>query len=168
MINTISSSEQIQKVQETYTTRSDLNNDKLSDILMYDSNAIYVKYAQQETEYLSEGSNSMITYYNKFYSYEMEHPSTWINPNQRYIKSLDQVRENSDAYGYMTINDITIKVVDKNKEPKNFRTDGQTFDTLQLSWTNSKYLGESADGYIIKVSNKIDNKDTPNSFRNIF
>ncbi|MBU3744299.1 MAG: hypothetical protein FGM61_07090, partial [Sediminibacterium sp.] len=77
----------------------------------------------------------------------MEHPSTWINPNQRYIKSLDQVREDSDAYGYMTINDITIKVVDKNKEPKNFKTDGQTFDTLQLSWTNSKYLGESADGY---------------------
>jgi hypothetical protein len=135
---------------------------------MYDSNAIYIKYAKQQTEYLSEGSNSMVTHYNKFYSYEMEHPSTRINPKQRYITSLDQVREDSDAYGYMTINDITIKVVDKNKEPKNFKTDGQTFDTLQLSWTNSKNLGESADGYIIKVSNKIDDKDTPSSFRNIF
>jgi len=28
-------------------------------------------------------------------------------------------------------------------------------------------LGESVDGYIIKISNKIDDKDTPSSFRDI-
>ncbi|MEI8009100.1 MAG: hypothetical protein WCI00_07120 [bacterium] len=82
----------------------------------------------------------MTTYYNKFYSYENEHPSTRINPQQRYIKSLNQMGNNSDAYGYMTINDITIKVVDKNKEPKNFKTDGQTFDNLELSRQNSDTL----------------------------
>ena len=65
----------------------------------------------------------------------------------------------------MTINDITIKVIDKNKEAKNFKTEGQTFDNLQLSRKNSKTLGESVDGYIIKVSNKVDDKDTPSSFR---
>jgi hypothetical protein len=101
----------------------------------------------------------LTTYYNKFYTYEEAHPWNWA------IKSLDQLRNNTDAYGYLTINDITLKVVDKNKEPKNFKTDGQTFDTLQLSWKNSKLLGEPVDGYVIKVSNKIDDKDTPSSFR---
>jgi len=65
----------------------------------------------------------------------------------------------------MTIDDMTIKVIDKNKETKNFRTEGQTFDNLQLSRQNSKSLGEPVDGYIIKLSNKIDDKDTPSSFR---
>lgn len=48
------SSEQIQNVQQTYTTKSDLNNDKVADILMYDSNAIYIKYAKQESEHFSK------------------------------------------------------------------------------------------------------------------
>jgi len=74
MVSTVTSSEQVQKVQKTYTTDIDLNNDKLSDILMYDSNTIYVKYAQQESEHFSKGNNSLTTYYNKFYSYESEHP----------------------------------------------------------------------------------------------
>lgn len=60
---------------------------------------------------------------------------------------------------------MTIKVVDTYQEAKNFRTDGQSFDNLQLSWKNSNMLGDHADAYIIKVSNKIDDKDTPSSFR---
>lgn len=63
---------------------------------------------------------------------------------------------------------MTIKVVDKNKEVKNMKTDGQTFDSLKISRTNSKTKGEDTDGYIIKVSDKIDEKDTPSSFRDIF
>ena len=54
MVNTVISSEQTQKVQQTYTTKTDLNNDKFSDILMYDSNTIYVKYAKQESEHFSK------------------------------------------------------------------------------------------------------------------
>ena len=54
MVNTVVSTDQIQNVQQNYTTDVDLNNDKKSDILMYDSNAIYVKYAQQESEHLSQ------------------------------------------------------------------------------------------------------------------
>jgi len=74
MVNTVNSSEQVQGVQQTYTTNIDLNNDKLSDILMYDANNIYIKYAKQETESLSKGNNTLTTYYSKFYSYEKEHP----------------------------------------------------------------------------------------------
>lgn len=54
MVNTIVSSEQIQNVQKTYTTNNDLNNDKVTDILMYDANSIYIKYAKQETEHFSK------------------------------------------------------------------------------------------------------------------
>jgi len=162
MVNTMTSTEQIAKVKTTYTTDLDLNNDELSDILMYDSNTIYIKYAQQESEHFSEGNNSLTTYYtssNNFYSYANEHPWTWLNGQQRYIKSLDQLRDVADAYGYIEINDITIKVVENNKEVKNFKTEWQTFDTLQLSRKNSTSLGEQADGYIIKVSKNVDNKD---------
>ena len=158
MVNTVSSSDQIQNVKQTYTTDIDLNNDKLPDILMYDSNSIYVKYAKQESEHFSQGGNKFTKYYSTFYSYENTH--AW----NRYIASLDQLRNNTDAYGYITINDITIKVVDKNKETKNFKTEGQSFDNLQLSRQNSATLGETVDGYLLKVSNKIDNKDTSSSF----
>jgi hypothetical protein len=48
------------------------------------------------------------------------------------------------------------------------KTDGQTFDSLKFSRKNSKMLGEEVDGYIMKVSEKIDEKDTPSSFRDIF
>jgi hypothetical protein len=65
----------------------------------------------------------------------------------------------------MTIGDISIKVIEKNKEPKNFKTEGQTFDNLQLSRQNSQKAGEPVDGYIIKVSNNIDNKDDPSNSR---
>jgi len=54
MINTVSSVLQSQNVQKTYTTDIDLNNDKLSDILMYDANSIYVKYAKQESKHFSK------------------------------------------------------------------------------------------------------------------
>jgi hypothetical protein len=54
MVNTVVSSQQIQNVEKTYTTNIDLNNDTLSDIMMYDSNTIYVKYAKQDAVHLSQ------------------------------------------------------------------------------------------------------------------
>ena len=54
MVNTVNASQQLQNIQQTYTTNTDLNNDTFADILMYDSNAIYVKYAKQESEHFSQ------------------------------------------------------------------------------------------------------------------
>ena len=73
MVNTVSSVPHIQNVQQTYTTKIDLNNDTFKDILMYDTHTIYVKYAKQESEHLSQGGNTLVTHYNKFYSYGSEH-----------------------------------------------------------------------------------------------
>lgn len=53
------------------------------------------------------------------------------------------------------------------KEIKNFQTAGQSFDTLQLSRKNSANLGEKVDGYVIRISNKIDAKDISRSFRDL-
>jgi len=39
---------------------------------------------------------------------------------------------------------------------------------LQFSWKNGKELGESIDGYIIKMTDKIDDNDTPISFWDFF
>ena len=158
MVNTVTSTEHIEAVQDEYQV-FDINNDKNDDILMTTDNAIYVKYGKQKSESRSKNNNSLTTYYNKFYSYANQ------NTRKRYISSLDQLRENSDAYGFTKISDITIKVIEKNKEIKNFKTKGQNFDTLQIWWKNSAMLGEKIDGYLIKVTKKIDDKDTPNSFR---
>lgn len=159
VVNTVASPKQIEEVKDKYVTDLDLNNDKKNDIYMYNANSIKIKYAAQESEHFSQGGNTLTTHYNDFYSYANEHPR---NP---YIKSLDQLRENTDTYGFMDIKDITIKVVDKNKETKNFKTSGQSFDNLQLSRTNSKPSGEEVDGYVIKLTTKVDEKDTPSSFR---
>lgn len=158
MVNTVASTQHIANIGQKYVTDSDFNNDEENDILLWDANHVYLKYGAQETESFSSNGNEVTTYYTKFYSYANEHP------RNRYIESLEQIKENSDQYGYMEINDIIIKVIDKTKEVKNFKTEGQTFDNLQLSRKNSNMLGEDVDAYIIKVSNKIDDKDTPSSF----
>jgi len=163
VVNTVISTQQIDDIQQNYTTDVDINNDDNADIIMYNANSIFIKYAKQEDEYLSAWGNGLTrSPSNKFYSYANEHP--W----NQYITSLDQLRENSDEYGYTDIEDISIKIVQKNKEVKWFKTNGQTFDTLQFSWKNSKELGESIDGYIIKMTDKIDDKDTPISFWDFF
>ena len=161
VINTVISTQQSESVKKTYTTNIDLNNDGKEDIFMYDSNTLYIKYADQENENFSAGGNEIGRHSTKFYSYAQDHPLL----QKRYIWSYEELRNIADENGYLEINDITIKLVDQNKEPKNFKTDGQSFDNLQLSWKNSKNMGELVDWYLIKVSNKIDEKDTPNSFR---
>ncbi len=155
MTNTVSSTKLTEKVEEKYQTDTDLNNDSLPDILMYDGNSIYIKYAKQESENFTQGGNSLIKHYSTFYSYE--------------IQSIEQLMNATDTYGFLTIDDISIKVIDINREAKNFKTEGATFDNLSLGRTNSSILGEQADGYIIRLSYRVDAKDIPSSFRkNLF
>jgi hypothetical protein len=133
MVNTVTSTKHIEEVQDDYQIL-DINNDESEDILMVTDNAIYIKYGKQNSESRSENNNSLTTYYSKFYSYASQ------NTRNRYISSLEQLRENSDEFGYTEINDISIKTIETNKETKNFKTKGQSFDTLQMSWKNSNIL----------------------------
>jgi hypothetical protein len=74
MVNTVASAKQIDNVQQQYRIDTDFNNDNKDDILLWDANNVFMKYADQETEHFSEGNNTLTTYYTKFYSYENEHP----------------------------------------------------------------------------------------------
>lgn len=116
MTNTVTSKTHIANVEKKYITDQDLNNDTLNDILMYDDTSIYIKYADQEDEHLSQTHHSLTQHYNKFYSYATEHT------RNRYIQSREQLTENTDRYGYLDIKDISIKVIQPNKEVKNFVT----------------------------------------------
>lgn len=112
-VNTVISATQIEDIQQRYTTDMDINNDGNDDIIMYDENNVFIKYAEQETEHFSAKGNSIARNASKtFYSYAKEHP------RNRYITSLEQLENNSDEYGYTDIGNISIKVVDKNKEVK--------------------------------------------------
>lgn len=113
VVNTVTSAAQIEKVSKTYTNNLDINNDKVNDIIAYDTNSIFIKYGDQDTEHLSKAGNSITRDPSTaFYSYASEHP------RNRYIASLDQLRDNSDTYGFTQIGDIKIKIVDRNKEVK--------------------------------------------------
>ena len=92
MINTVASTNHINNVQKTYTTQYDLNNDSEADILMYDTNSIYIKYADQQDTHMTKRGNTIGTHYKSFYSYATEHR------RNRYISSLKQLEDNSDAY----------------------------------------------------------------------
>lgn len=53
-MNTVTSSTHIEDIQQNYTTDIDINNDAKDDIIMYNENSIFVKYADQKDEYLSQ------------------------------------------------------------------------------------------------------------------
>lgn len=78
---------------------------------------------------------------------------------------MDQIKENTDAFGFLEINDVSIKMVEKHKEVKNFKTSGQSFDTLQFSRNNSNLMGEQIDGYLIQLNKRVDYRDKTTSFR---
>ncbi len=78
---------------------------------------------------------------------------------------MDQIKENTDTFGFLEMNDISIKMIEKNKEVKNFKTSGQSFDTLQFSRNNSSLMGESIDGYLIQLNKRVDYRDKTTSFR---
>jgi len=53
VVNTVISTQQIEDIQQNYTTDVDINNDDITDIIMYNAHSIFIKYAKQEDEHLS-------------------------------------------------------------------------------------------------------------------
>jgi hypothetical protein len=149
MINVVNNTSLATDIAKNYVIQ-DMNNDHQNDILMWDANNIYLKYANQKSEELSQGGNHLTRFYTRYYIYQNNSSKRWIDNMQDLI--------NNTTKGYLTLQDSTLlKVCDQNQEVKNFETQGQTFDTLQLGWKNSISLGDNVDGYIIKFTHKIDN-----------
>ena len=126
----------------------DINNDKSKDLVMRDTNTIYIKYAKQDDNYRTAGGSNMTTTYTRYFAYQ--------NGNKRRLDSMADAAANTDD-GYATFGNIKVKIFDTYREVKNFKTQGQSFDTLQLAWKNSTTMGENISGYIIKISYQVNN-----------
>lgn len=53
-------------------------------------------------------------------------------------------------------NNISLKIYDKDREVKNFRMQGQSFDSISFSWTNNDIMGDDVDGYLIQLNHRVD------------
>ena len=84
--------------------------------------------------------------YNKYFNY--------TNGNKRWIDSVDDLVTSTNK-GYATFFNIKVKIRDTHSEVKNFKTEGQNFDSVQLTRKNSAVLGEAIDGYVIKIDYQV-------------
>jgi hypothetical protein len=62
MINVVKSENVISQLRDRYFM-TDINDNKLDDIVMWDNNSIYVKYAKQESEYKNLDTNKTFHIY---------------------------------------------------------------------------------------------------------
>ena len=147
-INVVTSNDHIDAVGDNYSIY-DINDDGNDDIIMRDSNSIYIKYAEQNTVTNSDKT----TYHWQYY----------VSPILDDPEELDNL---TDANGYVTINsqwgllsftnNISLKIYDKDREVKNFRMQGQSFDSISFSWTNNDIMGDDVDGYLIQLNHRVD------------
>jgi hypothetical protein len=83
-----------------------------------------------------------------------------------FADSYNQLSQKADSEWYVDFGDISVKVVSPVQEVKNFKMVGQSFDAIQLSWTNQTALWEPVDWYLIKLNHRIDTyHDKDDNFR---
>jgi len=152
MVNVINSQTQSDLVKDNIV-QTDLNNDWKSDLLMRDTNNIYIKYAKQNSIHTSKWWRTIWKFYSNFYSYPA-------------INSPEKLKADSNAW-YIDFNGLEVKVTDENREVKNFKTIWQSFDTLQFSRKNSKLMWDSPAWYIIKLNNRVDTNSDKNEILNL-
>ncbi len=130
-INVVHSKVNYERFLEHYQT--DLNNDKKPEVITRDENNIYIKYADDTEAKIGQ----------KFKTYTLITPQL-KNKDTKYEQGGGSLRGGKDK----------IKVYDQNREVKNFKIGGQTFDTLNFSWTNNKF--DDVDGYLMRISERVD------------
>ena len=89
----------------------------------------------------------MKNFFSAYYVYQGSFGKWWIDD----MTDL----QNQQSEGYLSFGDETVKVRQSFQEVKNFATEGQSFDNIQMSWKNSQQLGEAVNGYIIRYTDKI-------------
>lgn len=155
MINVVKSENFISEIGDNYFM-TDMNNDKNSkDLVMRNNNSIYIKYANQKSEYKNLDIDKSFHVYSPglFSSYYID----------SYIELLQKTDRND---WYVDFWNISIKLSSQYQEVKNFRMVGQSFDAIQMSWSNSSSFGEDVDWYLIKLNHRIDtHKDKDINFR---
>lgn len=147
MVNVVNNQKIASEIGKNYL-QIDMNNDKAKDLLMRDTNTIYIKYAKQDDNYRTAGGSNMTTTYTRYFNYQ--------NGNKRRLDSMDDAAANTEN-GYATFGNIKVKIYDTYREVKNFKTEGQSFDTLQMTRKNSMSMGENISWYIIKINYDVEN-----------
>lgn len=153
MINVVRSQPYVTKIRDRYFS-ADINQDLGQDLIMWDTNTIYVKYAKQESQHKnSDTTTSLYTYSPGIFS-------------SSFADSYEDLVKKADDEWYVDFWDISVKLISPVQEVKNFKMVGQSFDAIQMSWTNHTVLWEPADGYLIKLNHRIDTyQDKDSNFR---
>jgi hypothetical protein len=112
----------------------DFNKDWLKDILLWTNNSVYIKWADQNDKF---GVN------NKHYNYYYVIPV---------LNKYEDIKQYVDERWYFVFNDDTkLKLLSDDYEVNNFSNDGNTYDSITLSWFN-----DWADAYILKLVPRVD------------
>jgi len=115
MVNTVKSEENVVQIGQKYL-QFDINHDNKNDIIMRDQNNIYIKYANQENKYGNTNFSS------NYYVYELNDPDD--------LRNDEKTEPNYD--GYVDIGNIALKLADENREVKNFKMQGQDFESISF------------------------------------
>lgn len=142
-VNVVKSEKYVSAVSDNYF-EADLNQDTKKDLLLWDTNTVYVKYANQKSVY----QNTQTT--KSFYVYS---PKLFASS---YIDSYGSLFDVADANWYVEFGNVFVKLVSSTQEVKNFKMAWQSFDAIKMSWTNLTSLWESVDWYLIKLNHRID------------
>ena len=143
-INLIESSDQIENVWNNYFWE-DINNDKNLDLIMWDDSSVYVKYFGQDDNYYSKNWKDITKSDSKYHLYS--------NANGRHV--LEKLEDISKDWIW-NFNSVELKMFDRNFEVKNFLMKWQTFENLKFSFSNSLYLWDNVDGYVIRLNKRVD------------
>ena len=125
----------VKKFQSNFVL-TDINWDNRSDLILWDKNNVYIKYRKDNSVYDNVEYNSVYYKYN--------------------IESYDRLVSQADNRWYVKIKNMYVKLVDKNREVKNFKYAWETFDTIKVSWSNNSILWDSVDWYLIKMIHRVD------------
>ncbi|MDR0607403.1 MAG: hypothetical protein LBG52_03435 [Candidatus Peribacteria bacterium] len=114
--------------KQYYTT--DLNKDKVEDMILRDSHNVYIKYGNQNESFSRQTLKNT-----KFYTASINNI-----PNEATRLTFD--------------NATKLKISDTHEEVKNFAIKGQTFDSISISRRQSRE--SDVDGYLLKLTDRID------------
>lgn len=131
----LSNTDYVKKFQSRYIL-TDINWTGGSDLILWDDHNVYIKYRW--------GNNSFnnTNYDSKFYTYR--------------INSYEELWSNSEDWFVKIARNLRVKLIDTNREVKEFKQNGQNFDTITVSWLNNGVLWDSVDWYLVKMIHRVD------------
>jgi len=137
MVNVVNSEEIVSQIKNNYLL-GDINDDNLDDVLMWNKNSVYIKYAMDNFDY----GGSVSEEDNRYYFWHIDG-----------VSSLEALLD--DGW-YKKFSYLKIKLWDVNWEVKNFAMRWQKFDTISFSWKNTIFAWDNPDWYLLEFNHRVD------------